>query len=178
MLHSTRTLIAACLLFSMAGCVGKQTKANKAEQVPATEPSAATAAPTEPVPLDLNKLLKPGEQPLEDAYYTQPAAYEKGLGVHARADGNVLFVSMHNKTRRDIALIPKDFALLKGRNPQTDLIFLNPQTADMKTFPAVMIKSGEQFSFRLRMTSAASLRGMALFYNNPRDGIKLVVPVE
>jgi len=167
--------LAASTALLLASC-GRSQKSATAEATAAPAPPVATASG--PVPMDLTKLLPPGEEALEDANYTEPSRQVKGLGLHARGQQNTVIVSIKNNTGRQLALIPKDFALLTGRDPRRDLVFINANTADMKTFPAVMLEDDATFSFPLRMLAVPNVQRMALVYNNPRNGIKFAVPVE
>ncbi len=110
--------------------------------------------------------------------YTEPTTVHKGLGIHAQAIGPVIVVSVVNRSDREMVLVPQNFAMIKGPNRQTDLVPVNPATAELAGFSGPLrLRPGQNAVVRIAMRGFNSVQGFWLVFNDPAMELLFRVPI-
>ncbi|CAN5178252.1 hypothetical protein BH09SUM1_BH09SUM1_29860 [soil metagenome] len=162
-MHPALRLSAALLIVISAAACGHKKKA-----VPPTADWEATAPKAGEVKVNIDA----------PAEYSEPTVYEQGIGLRAKASLARVVVSLENKTSDDIAVAPRDFALIKGKDKARDLVVISPVTADLASFRPLLLKPRDHGVFVFRVLGVVNPQGMGVVYNNPRQGIRLFVLIE
>lgn len=167
-LYTLTVVLTIAAPFALSGCGGN--KAETSESEPAPELAAAVKQAEQNAEYQVIKGTK------ED--FTEPTQFEKNFGLHARAQGPTIILSMRNRNVEAVTISPDDLAIITGPNPQKDLLRVNPGTADLRGFSPIILETGEIGTRRIQLKTISSAAGMRLVYNNPRQGILTFVDIE
>ena len=114
----------------------------------------------------------------EDDLFTEPADQNDGVGLHAKAQGQNLVISLRNNRRSPVTIYPVNFLLITGPNRESDIHPVSPVTATLRAVPPVILGPGQRGVMTIPMRLTFPLSGTRLALYNPDLDIKVRTDVQ